>query len=79
MTMAVMNNEGQVTIPLAVRQKLGLELGGEVEFVELGTGMVGLVAATEDVRSLKGIIKKPARPVTLEDMEQAIRQRGAGL
>ncbi|MGZ8243583.1 AbrB/MazE/SpoVT family DNA-binding domain-containing protein [Methylomagnum sp.] len=79
MTTAVMNNQGQVTIPPAIRRKLGLDQGGPVEFVELDGGMIGIVTATEDVSSLKGIIKKPARPVSLEDMARAIRQRGAGL
>ena len=54
---------------------MGVAQGGELELVELGEGLCGLVAATEDIRSLKGIVRKPARSVTLEDMEQAIRKR----
>jgi hypothetical protein len=31
-----------------------------------------------DVRSLKGLLRKPAKPVSIEDMKKAIRLRGAG-
>jgi bifunctional DNA-binding transcriptional regulator/antitoxin component of YhaV-PrlF toxin-antitoxin module len=79
MTTAILSSEGQLTLPVEIRHQLGLEHGGPVELVELGAGMVGIVAAPLDVRSLKGIISKPAQPVTLEAMERAIRQRGAGL
>ena len=73
MSIVVVNSEGQLTIPIALRQKLEVAQGGELELVELGEGLCGLVGATEDIRSLKGIVRRPARSVTLEGMEQAIR------
>lgn len=78
MTTAVLTSKGQVTIPLPVRSKLGVEAGDRIEFVELGNGQFGIVAATEDVSSLKGIVGKPRTPVTVEDMNRAIAKRGAG-
>jgi hypothetical protein len=35
------------------------------------------VPATRSVTSLKGIIRKPAKPVTIEDMNAAIAEEGA--
>lgn len=79
MSIVVVNSDGQMTIPPALRQKLGIAHGGKLELVELGAGVCGLIATTEDIRSLKGIVRKPSQPVTLEDMEQAIRKRAVNL
>lgn len=40
-------------------------------------GVYKVVASTKDVRHLKGIIKKPSRPVTIKEMNRAIRRGGA--
>jgi hypothetical protein len=34
--------------------------------------------AVEDVRSLKGIVPRPRKPVSVEEMGQIIAKRGAG-
>lgn len=78
MTTAVLTSKGQITIPLPVRSKLGVEAGDRIEFVELGNGQFGIIAATEEVSSLKGMIAKPKAPVSIDDMNRAIARRGAG-
>jgi len=78
MTTAVLTSKGQITIPLPVRSKLGVEAGDRIEFVELGNGQFGIIAATEDISSLKGVVGKPKTHVTIEDMNRAIAKRGAG-
>ena len=50
-----LTSKGQITIPLAVRLKLGVATGDRVEFVELAPGQFALVPAVADVRSLRGI------------------------
>ena len=77
MTTATLTSKGQITIPLAVRRKLGLDAGDRVEFVELASGEFALKAATEDVRSLKGMIGRPARAVSISTMNAAIKRRAA--
>jgi hypothetical protein len=37
-----------------------------------------LVPAVEDVRALKGIVPKPRRPVTIEEMRRIVAKRGGG-
>lgn len=76
MATATLTSKGQVTIPLSVRQKLGLESGDRIEFVETTDGQYVIKPAVEDVRSLKGMLRRPARPVSVEDMREAIRRRG---
>ena len=77
MTTATMTSKGQVTIPAEVRQRMGLGTGDRIEFVELDTGGFEIKPAIDDVRSLKGLLRKPVKPVSLADMNVAIRQRAA--
>jgi AbrB family looped-hinge helix DNA binding protein len=76
METATLTAKGQVTLPAAVRTALKLEAGSQVEFVEIGHGQFAIVAATRHVQELKGILRKPAKPVTLQDMEEAIASQG---
>ena len=77
MSTATLTTKGQVTIPADVRQRLGLESGDRIEFVEIEGGFA-IKPAIDDVRSLKGLLRKPPRPVAIEDMNASIRARGAG-
>ena len=77
MATATMTSKGQVTIPAGVREKLGLATGDRVEFVELATGEFALKPATEDVRALKGLVRRPSKPVSIGAMNAAIRRRGS--
>jgi len=77
MSTATLTTKGQVTIPADVRQRLGLESGDRIEFVEIEGGFA-IKPAIDDVRSLKGLLRKPTEPVSIEEMNATIRQRGAG-
>lgn len=77
MSTAVITSKGQVTIPLDVRKKLGLDQGDRVDFVDMGNNQYGIMAAVEEVTSLKGLVRKPAAPVSLTAMNNAIAKRGA--
>ena len=72
MAAATLTSKGQITIPVQVRTALGLDAGDRVEFVELEKGQFAIVAATRSVRELKGMIRKPKRPVSIEEMDAAI-------
>ena len=76
MSTATLSTKGQVTIPTDVRRRLGLESGDRVEFVEFDGGFA-IRPAIDDVRSLKGLLRKPSKPVTIEDMNATVRARGA--
>ena len=77
MTTATMTSKGQVTIPVEVRQRMGLGTGDRIEFVETEPGEFAIKPAIDDVRSLKGALRKPEKPVSVEDMHAAIRRRAA--
>lgn len=77
MATATITSKGQVTIPASVRAALGLETGSRVEFVEVENGKYAIVPATSSVLALKGMLRKPNQPVSIEDMNQAIAVQGA--
>ncbi len=77
MSTATMTSKGQITIPAVVRAALGVETGDRVEFVQVEPGRYELVAATQPVTALKGLVRKPATPVTIVEMNAAIAARGA--
>ncbi len=77
MTTATLTSKGQITVPRDVRQRLGLDSGDRVEFVEIEEGVFAIKPVIDDVRSLKGLLKKPGKPVSVEDMNAAIRARAA--
>ena len=78
MASATVTSKGQVTIPVDVRTYLGLSTGDRIEFVlNEQTGRYEVVPATRSVTALKGIIRKPAKPVSIDDMNAAIAEQGA--
>lgn len=72
MVMATITSKGQITIPAVVREEMGAETGSRVEFVPIGNGRYELVVANLPVQKLKGLVKPPALPVSVEDMNSAV-------
>lgn len=77
MSTATLTSKGQVTIPAKVRVAMGLDTGDRIEFIEMDDGTFTIMAATHSVKELKGMIRKPAKPVSIEDMNVAIEAQGA--
>jgi AbrB family looped-hinge helix DNA binding protein len=80
MPTGTVTTKGQITIPKEVRERLKLRAGSRVSFIFGRGGSVTLKPVNTDFRSLKGIIKSPlGRPITIEEMNEAIRRGYAGL
>ena len=77
MTTATLTSKGQITVPAAVRDALGVVVGDRVEFVELSPGRYEFIAATRPVTALKGMFGKPRRAVSIDEMNAVIARRGA--
>ena len=77
MTTATVTSKGQITIPANVRRALQVEAGDRVEFVEVDPGRFEFIAVTRSVKELKGMFGKPAKAVSIEDMNRVIATRGA--
>jgi antitoxin PrlF len=77
MSTATLTSKGQITVPAAVRQALGVDAGDRVEFVEIAPGRYEFIAATRSVTALKGMFGKPRKAVSIKQMNAAIAKRGA--
>lgn len=75
MATSTVTSKGQTTIPKAIRDHLHVGPGDRVEFIVEETGRVVVVPLTVDVAALKGILPAPPKPVSLADMQRAIRDR----
>ncbi|MCD9122918.1 MULTISPECIES: AbrB/MazE/SpoVT family DNA-binding domain-containing protein [Cupriavidus] len=78
MPSVTMTSRGQVTLPAEVRDRLGLSAGDRVEFVmNEATGNYEVIPASQSVKRLKGVLPKPDKPVSVDDMNAAIAEQGA--
>lgn len=75
MPSATLTSKGQITIPAEVRAALGVSFGDRIDFVEAEKGRFIIVPATCSVQELKGIVPKPKRPVSIEEMNGAAAMR----
>jgi AbrB family looped-hinge helix DNA binding protein len=78
MATATLTSKGQVTIPREVRIALGVGPGDRLDFVKLEDGAFAIVPASRSICSLKGVLARPERPVTLEEMQAAIEDGAKG-
>ena len=76
MSTSTLTSKGQTTIPKDVRKRLNLQPGDRLEFVIDEDGRVLVLPASIDASELAGMLKPPVRPVSVEDMNRAIRKRG---
>ncbi len=79
MSTATVTSKGQITIPVEIRTKLDLQTGDRVDFVIDESGRVSFLPVTKNIVSLKGIIAKPDKSVSIEDMKATVRARGGKL
>ncbi len=79
MPSSTLTSKGQVTVPKAIRDRLGLHEGDRVAFRVTSAGEVVVEAATLDLRDLRGVLRSPGRRVSVEEMEEAVRKAGTRL
>ena len=68
---STITKKGQVTIPKAIREHLGVKPGDRVKFFRMRNGTV-VILPTLPVTALKGVVPAPLHPVSIEDMNEAI-------
>lgn len=77
MSTAKPSTRGRITIPADVRRSLKVRTGDRVEFVQVGPGRFGIVAATRSVREVKGLFGKARRTVSIDEMNRTIADQVA--
>ena len=73
---ATITSKGQVTLPKPIRDKLHLRPGDKIDFTLEGD-VLRVTPVTAPVTQLKGMVPKPAVPVSLQEMDAAIARAAA--
>jgi antitoxin PrlF len=74
---ATVTSKGQVTLPAEARRRLRLGPGSKLEFIVLDDERLEAIPMVETLASLKGMVPKPKKKLSLEEMDRAIAG-GAG-
>lgn len=69
---ATLTAKGQVTLPKNLRDQLDLQVGDKLNFVLLDNNVVQILPLKQSAKKLKGLIKKPKKAVSIDEMNQAI-------
>jgi antitoxin PrlF len=78
MITATITSKGQITIPAEIRFALKLGTGDRIAFeMAPAGGFIFKPAQKMAVTALKGMFAKPAKAVSIEEMNVAIAKRGA--
>jgi antitoxin PrlF len=78
MITATITSKGQITIPAEIRFALKLGVGDRIAFEMAPAGGVFFKPAQKmAVTALKGMFDKPAKAVSIEEMNDVIAKRGA--
>ncbi len=73
MATSIVTSKGQITIPVEVRNDLGIKTGDKVEFHRnTETGTYALRRKTGSINDLRGVFRYTGPAATIEDMNQAI-------
>ena len=70
---ATVTAKGRITIPKAIRRRLGLKPGSRLRFF-VGHDDRVMILPVVPVSSLRGIVKHDGPPVTIEEMDEAIAE-----
>lgn len=71
---AIVTSKGQITVPREIRERLGVRRGGKLRLVVESENRVVMSPVSLSVRRLFGILGKPPRHMTIEDMDDAIAE-----
>ena len=79
MITGTISSKGQITIPKKIREFLKLETFDKIVFIPLEEGKVMITNKQAPASNLFGMLKhrKPKQPVSVEEMEAAIRKKRA--
>jgi AbrB family looped-hinge helix DNA binding protein len=75
---ATLTSKGQIAIPKDVRDALHLRPGDRLDFVLQADGTVRVLPITGSVKRLKGMLPKPERALSLEEMDATIAKGASG-
>lgn len=72
--LATLTSKGQLTLPVSIRRKLHLKPGDKIELFTRGNGHIEGIPVKQSINSLKGILPKPTKSISLDEMKRAIAE-----
>ena len=72
MANAAITSKGQITIPIEVREDLGLKTHDRIDFVKEEDGRYFIRPKKGSIMNLRGICKWTGKPVSIAEMDEAI-------
>jgi antitoxin PrlF len=75
---ATLSVKGQVTMPKPIREQCGLEFGDKLDFLLRDDGVLEVVPIKQPASRLKGMLPRPSRVVSLDEMDTAIAKGACG-
>lgn len=75
MAESTLSSDGKLVIPKPVLDHLHLQPGDRIDFVIQNDGDVKVQPVGKDVTDLKGLLRRPSKPVSIKEMNEAIRTR----
>jgi AbrB family looped-hinge helix DNA binding protein len=79
MPTATVTSKGQITIPIEVRNALGLDAGDKIDFFEIEKGQYAMIPRTGSIMEMRGCVPKLDHTPTIEEMDEALRRHVARL
>jgi antitoxin PrlF len=69
--LSTLTSKGQITLPKAIRDKLGLDAGSQLRFELLPDNTIQARAVQADARSVRGLLRSPLARTPGIDAEDA--------
>ena len=66
---ATVTSKGQLTLPIEARRRFGIRAGSKLEFIITGDDRMEVIPMTDSIKKLKGMVPKPSKVLTLEEMD----------
>ena len=75
MPTSTISSKGQTTIPIDIQRLLKVKPGDKLQYFVEPDGRVSLLPKTLSVKDLKGVLPKPSKTVSIEEMDEAVRRK----
>ena len=76
MATSIVTSKGQITVPLEIRQQMGLQIGDQLIFTKVpGTASYQLSRKARSIKSLIGMFKSDKPAPTLKQIDEAIGEQ----
>ena len=69
--LSTLTSKGQITLPKAIRDKLGLDAGSQLQFELMPDNSIRARAVKADARSVRGLLKSPLAAPLAPGVEDA--------